>query len=378
MTSPYPRIFHALAPSPAGGLESVVQMHARGWAELGGEVAVALMLDTGAPLPPGWEELQGAGVRLLTHRLPPRAYLRERTQYLGWLREFQPAVVHAHGYRADLVAGSAARALGLPRVSTVHGFTGGDWKNRLYERLQLRAFRQFGAVIAVSRPIRDRLLRQGLPAERIAVIPNAWAPAPPSPRGPARARLGLKDTDFAIGWVGRLSAEKGADVFLAALAAGAGRDAVPVIVGDGRERAALERQAADLGLGARVRWAGMVPQAAALFPGFDCYVLSSRTEGTPIALFEAMAAGVPIVATRVGGVPDVLTESEALLVPPEDPAALAVAITAVRQDPAAAAARAARAGEVLARRFAPGPWLEQHLALYRAIAARSSKDLACT
>lgn len=353
-------------------------MHSRGWAELGGEVAVALMLDAGAPLPPGWEELQGAGVRVLSHRLPPRAYLRERAQYLAWIREFRPTVVHSHGYRADLIAGSAAGALGIPRVSTVHGFTGGDWKNRLYERLQLRAFRRFATVIAVSRPLKERLIRQGLPADRIAVIPNAWAPVPPTPRGPARARLGLTDSDFAIGWVGRLSAEKGGDVFLAALAAGAGRDAVPVIVGDGRERPALERQAADLGLAGLVRWTGMVPQAAALFPGFDCYVLSSRTEGTPIALFEAMAAGVPIVATRVGGVPDVITESEALLVPSEDPAALAQGIIAVRRDPAAAATRAARAREVLTRRFAPGPWLERHLALYRAIAARRSKDLACT
>jgi glycosyltransferase involved in cell wall biosynthesis len=345
---------------------------------MGGEIAVALMLDEGASLPAEWQRLQAAGVRVFSQALPPRAYLRERAHYLRWFRAYQPAVVHSHGYRADLIAGSAARALGVPRVSTVHGFTGGDWKNRLYERLQLRSFRRFARVIAVSRPIRERLLEQGLHDERIAVIPNAWSPASLPPRGPARAQLGLADADFAIGWVGRLSAEKGADVLLAALAAGAGREAVSVIVGDGRERPALERQAGELGLTAGLRWTGMVPRAASLFPAFDCYVLSSRTEGTPIALFEAMAAGVPIVATRVGGVPDVITGAEALLVPPEDPAALAQAITAVRRDPAAAATRAARAREVLALRFAPGPWLDRHLELYRAIAARRSEDLACT
>lgn len=358
-------------------MESVVQMHARGWAGIGGEVAVALMLDEGAQVPAEWQRLQADGVRIFSHFLAPRAYLRERAQYLRWFREFQPAVVHSHGYRADLIAGSAARAVGIPRVSTVHGFTGGDWKNRLYERLQLRTFRRFARVIAVSRTIRERLLDQGLPDGRIAVIPNAWAPGPLPPRSPARARLGLADADFAIGWVGRLSVEKGADVLLAALVAGAGRDAISVIVGDGRERAHLERQAGELGLSAGLRWTGMVPQAASLFPAFDCYVLSSRTEGTPIALFEAMAAGVPIVATRVGGVPDVISEAEALLVPPEDPAALAQAIIAVRRDPDAAAARAARAREVLALRFSTGPWLDRHLELYRAIAARRSEDLAC-
>ncbi|HMV34112.1 MAG TPA: glycosyltransferase, partial [Gemmatimonadales bacterium] len=299
-----PRVLHALAPGPAGGLESVVQMHARGWVARGGEAAVALVLDEGVDLPEAFRALTEAGVRVFCHAVPHRAYLREQAQYRSVLTTWRPDVVHCHGYRADLIAGRAARSAGIARVSTVHGFTGGDWKNRLYERLQLRSFRRFSGVVAVSRPIEARLVSAGLPRARVHLIPNAWARGlPPLTRAEARARLGVGPADRLVGWVGRLSREKAADVLLEALAR---VDQVAVVVGDGAEREVLRQQAAALGVAGRVRWAGLVPEAGRYFPAFDCYVLSSRTEGTPIALFEAMAASVPIVTTRVGGVPDVV------------------------------------------------------------------------
>ncbi len=371
-----PRVLHALAPGPAGGLESVVQMHARGWVARGGEAAVALVLDEGVDLPEAFRALTEAGVRVFCHAVPHRAYLREQAQYRSVLTTWRPDVVHCHGYRADLIAGRAARSAGIARVSTVHGFTGGDWKNRLYERLQLRSFRRFSGVVAVSRPIEARLVSAGVPRARVHLIPNAWARGlPPLTRAEARARLGVGPADRLVGWVGRLSREKAADVLLEALAR---VDQVAVVVGDGAEGEALRQQAAALGVAGRVRWAGLVPEAGRYFPAFDCYVLSSRTEGTPIALFEAMAASVPIVTTRVGGVPDVVGAGEALLVPPDDPAALAGAIDAIFTDPAAAQARAARAAVRLAEQYALEPWLERHAELYRAVMARRSGDVACS
>jgi glycosyltransferase involved in cell wall biosynthesis len=116
-----------------------------------------------------------------------------------------------------------------------------------------------------------------------------------------------------------------------------------------------------------VRWLGNVAEAARLFAAFDVFALSSRTEGTPIVLFEAMAACTPIVASAVGGVPDVVSPAEALLVTADDPAALAQAIRSVYADPAAAAHRARLAHERLASDFAPGPWLERYERIYRSV-----------
>jgi glycosyltransferase involved in cell wall biosynthesis len=227
--------------------------------------------------------------------------------------------------------------------------------------------------VAVSQPIVGRLVRSGVPAGRVHRIRNAWSPiGSVFDRAHARERLGLPPDGPVVGWAGRLSREKAPDILLDAL--GLMRDGAPltVFVGDGREAAALKDRTVALGLEGKVRWAGRVDGAAALLPAFDVFVLSSRTEGTPIVLFEAMAAGVPVIATRVGGVPDVVSGAEALLVPSENPAELAAALRSVLADPAGSAARAAAARVRLARDFAEGPWLACYEEMYRGV-IRSQK-----
>jgi glycosyltransferase involved in cell wall biosynthesis len=279
-----------------------------------------------------------------------------------------PAVVHTHGYRADVLAAGVARSLGLSTATTVHGFTGGDLKNRMYEWLQRRSYRRYGAVVAVSRPLVELLAGSGVARRRIHLIPNAWSSgAAGLPRDEARRRLGVAEGVFLVGWVGRFGREKGADLLLEALARLRGSGVQAAIIGDGRERRALAVQADRLGLSECVRWHGAVPDAARLFSAFDCFVLSSRTEGTPMVLFEAMAARAPIVAARVGGVPDVVGPREALLVDPESPAALAAAVEQVRTDRADAERRAAAAEARLHTHFALGPWLDGYEAVYEAL-----------
>jgi glycosyltransferase involved in cell wall biosynthesis len=129
------------------------------------------------------------------------------------------------------------------------------------------------------------------------------------------------------------------------------------MVGDGRERDRLRRQASALRIAERITWHGLLPKAGALLKAFDVFVLSSRTEGTPIALLEAMHAGVPIVATRVGGVPDVVSDAEAILVPAEQPAVIAQALAEIQRDPVAAEKRNARAREKVARSFGVAAWV---------------------
>jgi glycosyltransferase involved in cell wall biosynthesis len=370
-----PRVLHLLAPGPFGGLESVVTALARGWAEQGGSVGVALAVEPGHPAQDDWVELEAAGVRVLRLRVAHRAYYREWRSYAGAMQEFAPDVVHCHGYRPDVLAGWAARGRGLPRVSTVHGFTGGGWKNRFYERLQLRALRRFEGVIAVSRPIRDRLVRIGIPERSITVIPNALRPTDLLPRAEARRRLGLSGTGPVLAWVGRMSREKGLDVLIGALATLRDLPVTLSVLGEGPLRRDLEEQAARLGVTDRLHWHGTVSGAARYFPAFDGFILSSRTEGTPIALLEAMAAGVPVVATRVGGVPDILAENEAFLVDSEDSAGLSAAIRRLLADPRAASQQGQRAKARVARDFSMEVWIHRHAHFYREILARSPETL---
>lgn len=314
------------------------------------------------------EKLATGGVA--THRIGvrSRAYWRERAAIRELCLRLRPDVVHTHGYRPDVLDAGVARALGIPIVTTVHGFTGGDWKNRWYERLQRRAYRRFDAVVAVARPLATELVRTGVPPSRVHVVRNAWQETlPPLERAVARRALGIPTRGLHVGWAGRVSFEKGADVLLDALAYLGDSAPRASVLGTGPQRALLEKRARALGLAEHIRWHGAIPDAGRLLAAFDVFVLCSRTEGTPIVLFEAMAAGVPIVATRVGGVPDVVSPAEAMLVPADDPAALAAAIRGVHEMPAAAARRASAARARLERDFSVAPWLERYESIYRSV-----------
>lgn len=346
-------------------------MLARGHTGMGHRVCVAALVDPAGGTYPFLDELEAAGVETMRMSIPSRSYGKERSAVRALCAELAPDVVHTHGYRSDVVDGAVARAAGIPVVSTVHGFTGGGLRNRIYEWIQERAFRDFDAVVAVSQPIVERLARRGVSRSRIHLIPNAFdGAAAVVERSAARERLGLPQGELTLGWVGRLSAEKGPDVFIDAIQHLAEPLPAVAILGGGPDEQALRERAERLGVGERLRWLGVVPGAGALVGAFDIYVLSSRTEGIPIVLLEAAAAEVPMVATRVGGVPSMFPEGEVVLVSPDDPHALAAAIDAVRSDPAAARARAAAARRRLERDFAPRPWLERHAALYRSLAAQ--------
>ena len=307
------------------------------------------------------------GIDTAVVRVGAKAYFREWRSLRDLMRQRKPDVVHTHGYRSDVIGGLAAAKSDVPRVTTVHGFTGGGAKNRANEWMQVRVYHTFSAVVAVSKPIVQRLRSAGVRDDLIHTIPNAIDTRHPFPARPeARTTLGASNDQFVIGWVGRMSTEKAPDVLVEAL-----RDIrqpfKAIFVGDGPGRPSLQAQAAKLGLDSSIRWTGMVPDAAALFSAFDAFVLSSRTEGIPIVLLEAMRANVPIVATRVGGVPEMLSDTEALLVPSDQPAALADAISSVRDNPEAARTRAQAARARLEREFAVDPWVARYDAVYRSV-----------
>lgn len=367
------RVLHVIAPASFGGLEQVVLQLAAGRAARGLPTEVFILLTAGSATPTIVEMLERAGVRATVVRVAHRAYRKEQEAIRAAASAFGADIVHTHGYHTDVLAPKPARAAGSALVSTAHGFASTDFKGRLFEWLERRAWRRFDVVVAVSGPLQARLVRSGVPDAVVALCPNAWSGTAPLDRTSARARLGLDPSGRFVGWVGRLSLEKGADVMVRALAHLPAEIGL-VMIGDGPERNALAQLANELGVASRITWAGAVQGAGECMTAFDAFALSSRTEGTPMVLFEAMAARVPIVATAVGGVPDVVSPAEAILVPSDGPEELATALDQIFSAAPAAAARAQAARARLDERYALGRWLERYEEFYeRAVRARMVK-----
>lgn len=373
------RVAHVLAPAPHGGLERVVHGLAVGQRARGYAVHVLAVLGPDEARHPFLDAVEADGVHAIPVRVGSREYLRERRLVEVICRRLAVDVLHTHGYRPDLLHRATARRLGVPAVTTLHGFTGGGLRNRTYEFLQRRSCRRFDAVVAVSHPLAERVRTVGADPGRIHCVPNGWRRSSrPLARDDARAELRMSGDRFHVGWVGRLSHEKGFDVLVEALPALADLPIAVSVLGDGPERASLAARAEVLGLSGRIHWHGTVPDASRFFPAFDLFVLSSRTEGTPMVVLEAMDAEIPIVAARVGGIPHMLSPSEALLVPPGDQAALAAAIRGAHADRGAARARAASARHRVSSQFGFAPWIARYDAIYRDVLRYSSRGRSCS
>jgi len=361
-------ILHIVAPGWVGGCERVVQGLAIGHRRRGHDVRVAAVVDSVDNKNPFIGSLENNGVVVYPLILPSRAYKAERRSVRDICLEYRPSVVHTHGYRPDVLDASVARSLGIPTVTTEHGASKMGGKTRIYEWLQLKSFRKFDAVIAVSYAIAQTLPHSGVEPDRIHVIQNAWMGTDaPLERDASRRLLGLPVNKFIIGWVGRLIPAKGCDVFLRAIAQIEDIPLQCIIIGDGPERKSLESLSNILRLGDRVSFRGQVEEAGSLFSAFDLFVLSSHTEGTPIVLFESGAAGVPVIATRVGGVLDMLTDQNAYLVPSGDASSIAGAIQNAYSDMETARQRADNAKRHLSERFSFDAWLERYEEIYRLV-----------
>ncbi len=369
-------ILHVVAPPEVGGQNQVAGGLAIGHRRRGHNVHVAAIVDADLLNHPWLASLAAEGVEVHFVRLPPRSYLRERRAIRALCEALHPDVVHTHADRPDVIDSPVARRLGIPTVTTIHGSSLLGGKTLIYEWFQRMTHRRFDAVVAVSRALATEARADGVTADRLHMIANAWTSGAGSvlSREVAKQDLGIDESGFIIGWVGRLIPVKGADVFLSALAHLRDIPFRAVLVGDGTERPALETLRAELQLEDRVHFAGYRGNAAPLFSAFDLFVLSSRSEGTPIVLFEAMAARLPVVATAVGGVPDVLPESMGWWAPPENPAALAEAMRAAMSDRSRATTRGLRAEERLREEYDGETWLSRYEDVYYGACARRSRQ----
>jgi len=318
----------------------------------------------------------GVPVVALTRRLAKR---RVSPAFARGLRRLVRAggydVVHAHIWASTVAAAVATAGTGVPLLLTEH--TEAPWRSPAQRLASRWVYARARAILAVSSAIAT-LLRHGygVPADRVrtvlpAVVTLAGTPARPTPADP----VGAAGRGPVVGLVCRLAPEKGGDVLLraAALLRPALPDLRVTVVGDGPVRPTLEALARRLGLAGAVAFHGFRPDAARLMAGLDVLAVPSRSDGSPLVVLEALTAGVPVVASAVGGIPDQVCDGrEALLVPPGDAVALAAALRAVLTDPARARALGA-AGRRRAAGLSHGRMVDEVEDAYRRARAATAR-----
>lgn len=241
-------------------------------------------------------------------------------------------IVHAHEVKSDVIAYMAAKLHRVPIVTTMHGWIGNTSKQRALIALDKKVARGFDRVLAVSGKIRDQLLSAGVPESRVRLVHNAIVLdryQRTGSHGFLASLVGQPVPAPVLVCVGRLSSEKGQADLVEALGmvAAGGHRVSAVLAGDGPDKSRLEQQIQALGLGDRIFLPGYIDRPQRILEEADLSVLPSHTEGLPNAALEALAMGVPVLATRVGGTPEVIEDGvTGRLVPASSPQALAKAI----------------------------------------------------
>jgi len=324
-------------------------------------------------LPESEEELRERGVRIARFPATRFADPRRARALIEFVRAERFDLLHAHLVRSTVLAGLAGQITGTPVVATLHNTdrgTGVGPALRFAEHWILR--QAVERVIAVgwetARAHRHRLGRR-----RIDVIPNAVCEPPvlsARERADTRRELGVPEDAPLLISVGRIVPQKAISDLVRAFAQLPPGSPAPHwrIVGRGRLETSLAREIQRLGLGARAQLIGLRSDVPRLLGASDLYLSSSHWEGLPVAMLEAMAAGLPVVATRVGDVPRVIDPSCGVLVPARDPGALANAIAALLADPARLRRLGAAARARAREHFGAEGWARRHLALYAEVA----------
>jgi glycosyltransferase involved in cell wall biosynthesis len=322
-------------------------------------------------------EVPTALLPVLRRAIRPLDDVRAVAALRSFYRQTRPAIIHTHSSKAGIIGRLAARGSGASVVHTIHGWghTPVDPPARrtafvVAERLVAR---YSDALLAVSEDVREEGLRRGIGhREQYRIVPAGVDYSPSHPdfaaaRGRARRALRLDPHAPVVGWVGRFMPQKDPEtlgrVTAQLLAEDAGVQAV--FVGDGPHRAQVESFLTDHGCIDRATFAGFRPDVRSLYPAFDVLLHTSKWEGQPGVIQEAIAERVPVVTARVAGARDLMrTGNVGIEVPPGDVHGLVAAVRAILSDESRRAPLAPSAVQAVARRNSHKVALEQHLRLY--------------
>jgi glycosyltransferase involved in cell wall biosynthesis len=358
------KIAHVLSSFGVGGQERVALDLAASQVRRGHQVTAVSL----APAPDGplADEFRKVGAEVIRVAKGPGtdATLVPR---LAWaFRRRRVDVVHTHNPLPLIYGAAAARLAGAASIHTKHGINPGSRGHRFLRR---QAAKLVSSFVAVSTVTAQQARTQGdAPEMRLVVIPNGirleqFAPDAVA-RAAVRAELGIDAGATVVGTVGRLDEFKNQTLLLAAIAPLLGPKVHVVFVGDGPTRQVLEAAVAALVVPSSAHVLGRRMDVARLLPAFDIFALTSKSEGLPLVVPEAMAAGLPVVSTAVGGIPGVVDEGATGFLTSVDEAELRAALRTLIDDPARARTMGARARELALERYSAERMTDDYLALY--------------
>lgn len=332
-------------------------------------------------------EAKRRGLSVKIFRMRPGPNVMGALKVMQFARHENCDLLHSHGYKGNILFGFLPRWIRrMPMVATVHGWTwtGGMTRMMVYEWLDSLSLDRMDRVVLVSEAMKNHPRLKNRPNLAVEVVANGIpdnneAGGEGSCAGLDRNILYFCRQGYTIGAIGRLSPEKGFDLLLEAVAGliAEGKDVQLLLLGEGEMRRRLERRVQELALEKRVLMPGYVENARNCLPFLQLFAMPSLTEGLPIVLLEAMQAGIPLVASAVGGIPDVLDNGRAgHLIEPGNAASLQRGISEVVRNPTAAGQRVQAARQRVRNQYSSQTMTITYLEIYEQVVQKTTQHFS--
>ena len=353
------------------GAEAVILNMSRSLREGGHQSVLGVFANSDNPNAQLHERALEEGIE--SHLIPcsGQVDLRVMERIRELVKRTRADVVHSHGYKADIYVYSALRRTDTPYISTCHTWYDNSLLVTLYAMADRFVLRRFAGVVAVSNEVKQQLLKSRVGESKIYLINNGIDLRPFDTAAPMLRNDGPGTTRPIVGLVGRLSIEKGVDLFLqaAAVVLSAIPEAIFWVIGDGPDRAQLELMIDTLDIRESAFLLGRRDDMASVYASLDVMVSASRKEGLPIAILEGMASRRAVIATSVGEVPTIIKHDHTgILVPAEDANAIYEAIIALLEDRASRDRLGTAARRSVEENFSAERMTADYLRVYKTVA----------